>query len=63
MSESEDLKHKNEKEEIDPFYFKRNTGCCRILQIILMTPIAIIRLICVLFLLLVAWFIARYVLT
>ena len=51
--------YKNETEEIDPFYFKRHTGSCRILQIILMTPIATIRFICVLFLLFVQWLIAR----
>ena len=51
---------KNEADEIDPFYFKRNTGCSNLIQIIAMTPIALIRLICIIFLLLMAWFIARY---
>ena len=55
-----EAEYKNEAEEIDPFYFKRNTGCCNLIQIIAMTPIALIRLICIIFLLLMAWFIARY---
>ena len=50
----------SKNDEIDPFYFKRNTGCCNVIQIIAMTPIALIRLTCIIFLLLVAWLIARY---